>query len=92
MQKGGAKHALPHPPRCLQGDQKRLLLAALTKSLSEVLPFLERMLELNFAAAGAAVQGGNRELAQQHVAVIQAALAAANTYAGGGLGRAGGGL
>ncbi|PRW59064.1 HASTY 1-like isoform X1 isoform B [Chlorella sorokiniana] len=65
----------------IAGDQKRLLLAALTKSLSDVLPFLERMLELNFAAAGAAVQAGNRELAQQHVAVIQAALAAANTYA-----------
>lgn len=52
-----------------------------------MLPFLERMLELNFAAAGPAVQAGSRELAQQHVAVIQAALAAANTYAGG---RAGG--
>lgn len=70
--------------RALQGDQKRLLLAALTKSLSEVLPFLERMLELNFSAAGAAVQAGSREAAQQHVAVIQAALAAANTYAGAG--------
>ncbi len=69
--------------RSPQGDQKRLLLAALTKSLSEVLPFLERMLELNFAGAGTAVQAGNRELAQQHVSVIQAALAAANTYAGG---------
>ena len=49
-----------------------------------MLPFLERMLELNFGAAGAAVQAGNREAAQQHVAVIQAALAAANTYAGAG--------
>jgi len=29
------------------------------------------------------VQAGNRELAQQHVQVIQAALGAANTYSGG---------
>lgn len=47
-----------------------------------MLPFLERMLESNFAAAGAAVQAGNREAAQQHVLVIQAALGAANTYSG----------
>lgn len=40
------------------------------------------MLESNFAAAGAAVQAGNREAAQQHVLVIQAALGAANTYSG----------
>ena len=73
-------HAVHPPP---QGDAKRLLLASLTKSLSEVLPFLERMLEHNFAAAGAAVQAGSRDTAQQHVLVIQAALAAANTYSGG---------
>ncbi|KAL4423234.1 hypothetical protein ABPG77_000026 [Micractinium sp. CCAP 211/92] len=64
----------------IAGEAKRLLLASLTRSLSKVLPFLERMLEANFAAAGAAVQAGNREAAQQHVLVIQAALAAANTY------------
>lgn len=66
----------------MQGEAKRLLLASLTKSLAEVLPFLERMLELNFSAAGQAVAAGNRDAAQQHVAVIQAALAAANTYSG----------
>lgn len=78
----------------MQGEAKRLLLASLTRSLSEVLPFLERMLEANFAAAGAAVQAGNREAAQQHVLVIQAALAAANTYSGESAGLAifGGGL
>ncbi|EFN51722.1 hypothetical protein CHLNCDRAFT_139890 [Chlorella variabilis] len=64
----------------IAGDAKRLLLSSLTKSLGEVLPFLERMLELNFGAAGAAAQAGNREAAQQHVLVIQAALQAANTY------------
>lgn len=73
-----------HPPwRCVQGEAKRVMLASLTRSLGEVLPFLERMLELSFAAAGQAVAAGNREAAQQHVAVIQAALAAANTYSGG---------
>lgn len=40
------------------------------------------MLESNFTAAGAAVQAGSRDVAQQHVLVIQAALGAANTYAG----------
>lgn len=73
-----------------QGDAKRLLLSSLTKSLGEVLPFLERMLELNFGAAGAAAQAGNREAAQQHVLVIQAALQAANTYSGASGGACGG--
>lgn len=70
----------PPCPPCLQGEAKRLLLASLTRSLSEVLPFLERALEGSFSAAGAAVASGNRAAAQQHVAVIQAALAAATTY------------
>jgi hypothetical protein len=86
-------HCVPtHPlgPAALQGDAKRLLLASLTKSLAEVLPFLERMLEANFAAAGAAAAGGNREAAQQHVLVIQAALQAVNTYSGGWAGEGGG--
>lgn len=65
----------------IAGDAKRLLLSSLTRSLGEVLPFLERMLESNFTAAGAAVQAGSRDVAQQHVLVIQAALGAANTYA-----------
>ena len=56
-----------------------------------MLPFLERMLEANFAAAGAAAAGGNREAAQQHVLVIQAALQAVNTYSGGWAREGGGG-
>ncbi|PSC73686.1 HASTY 1 [Micractinium conductrix] len=64
----------------IAGDAKRLLLSSLNKSLSEVLPFLQHMLELNFSAAGAAVQSGIRDAASAHVAVIQAALQAANTY------------
>lgn len=84
-------HAPAHlrlpPPRCPpQGEAKRALLASLTRSLGEVLPFLERMLEANFGAAGQAVAAGNRAAAQLHVAVIQAALAAANTYSGGSAG------
>lgn len=51
-----------------------MLLASLTKSLAVVLPFLEQALERNFAAAGAASAAGQREVAQQHVAAIQAAL------------------
>ncbi|GAB4816646.1 hypothetical protein N2152v2_003692 [Parachlorella kessleri] len=65
----------------IQAEVKRLLLAVLTKSLAQVLPFLERTLEHNFAAAGAASQAGQREVAQQHVAAVQAALGAVLTYA-----------
>jgi hypothetical protein len=70
------------PPPHAQGDAKRLLLSSLTKSLAEVLPFLQRVLELNFGAAGQAAAAGQRDAAEQHVRVIQAALATANTYSG----------
>ena len=66
----------PHPR---QGDSKRLLLAALTKSLATVLPFLEQALERNFAAAQAAAGAGAS--AGAHVSTIHAALQAVRTYA-----------
>lgn len=61
---------------CAQAEHKRLLLAALTKSLSVVLPFLERTLEQSFSAASDASRAGQQETAQQHVAALQAALGA----------------
>ena len=83
---------LPAPAACLelaagasplrpQGDSKRFLLAALTKSLDQILPFLEQTMERNFAAAGAATQAGGAPAAAAHVAAIQAALQAVRTYA-----------
>lgn len=72
----------------LQGETKRLLLQALTKSLATVLPFLEQTLERSFAAAAAASQAGQRDAAQQHVAALQAALGEARQRSGCGLGSA----
>ncbi len=58
----------------LESDFKRALLASLKASLPAVLPMLTSALEQHFGQALAAAQGGGKEAATAHAAVVTAAL------------------
>ena len=58
----------------LESEFKRALLASLKSSLSVVLPMLTAALEQHFGQALAAAQGGAKEAATAHAAVVTAAL------------------
>ena len=62
----------------LESDFKRALLASLKASLPAVLPMLTSALEQHFGQALAAAQGGAKEAANGHAAVVTAALGDVN--------------
>ena len=64
----------------LESDFKRALLASLKASLPAVLPMLTSALEQHFGQALAAAQGGGKEAATAHAAVVTAALGEAGWW------------